>query len=103
MKSRNGFGLPKYFGYHSYGKKKFYFRAMFAQSYFALPVNHNTLHHCFAWTFDHFTSLPILEGAIIRKSNYEYNKYFSIYTRRKSGVAYDRKIEKHPKKKGETC
>ena len=28
--------------------------------------------YCFAWGFYHFTCLPILEGAIIRITNYDY-------------------------------
>ena len=64
---------------------------MFSQYYFALPVNHNTLHHIFSCTFYHFTSLPILEGAMIRITNYEYDKYFSIYAWGKSGGPCDAK------------
>ena len=39
--------------------------AMFAKSYFALPVNHNKLDHFFDWNIYNFTCLPILEGNII--------------------------------------
>ena len=45
-------------------ENRFYVRAMFAQYYFSLPVNHNTLYH--------FTFLDILEEDIIRVTNYEW-------------------------------
>ena len=64
---------------------------MFAQLYFALPVNHNTLQHSFAWIFYRFTCLPILEGGIIRITFYDYDKYFSIAAWRKLGVSCDAK------------
>ena len=75
-------------------KKGFNVRAMFAQSYFALPVLHNVLHHFFSWAFYHFTCLPILEGYIIIITNYEYDKYFSISTWGKSGASCDIKTKK---------
>ena len=67
---------------------------MFAQSYFVLPVNHNTLDHFFAWTFYHFTCFHILEGAIIRITKYDYNKYFSITALAISGGSCDLKKQK---------
>ena len=59
-------------------KNRFNVRYMFDQSYFALPVHHNTLHYFFAYTFYHFTCLPILEGDIIRITNHDYDEYLSI-------------------------
>ena len=45
-KSRHGIGLPTTCGYYNCGGKTgFNIIAMFALSYFSLPVNHNTLHH----------------------------------------------------------
>ena len=68
-------------------KKGFNVRAMFAQSYFALPVLHNVLHHFFSWAFYHFTCLPISEGSLTRTklTDYYYDKYFIIYAWIKSG------------------
>ena len=82
-------------------KKGFNVQAMIDQYYFALPVNHNTLHHFF-WNFNHFTFLPILEGAIIGITNHDYDKYFSIATWGKSDESCDAKEkEKHKKQKKE--
>ena len=72
-------------------KKGFNVRDMFAQCYFALPVNHNTLHHFFAWKFYHFTCLNILEGAIIRITKYDHDRYFSISAWGKSVGSFDAK------------
>ena len=58
---------------------------MFVQFYFTLPVIYNILHPFFAWNFYHFAYLPILEGGIVRISNYDYDKYFSIDAWVKSG------------------
>ena len=73
-------------GYQRCGKTTgFIVRDIFAQSYLTLPVNHNSLHNYFAWTFYHFTCFPVLEGDIIRIANYDYDKYFSISTWGKPG------------------
>ena len=69
----------------------FNIRAMFSQSYFALPVNHNTLHNFLDCKFYHFTCLPILEGAIIMITNCDYDKYFSISAQVKQGGSFDSK------------
>ena len=45
----------------------------------------NILHHFFAWNFYHSTRLPILEGYIIRITNYDYDKYFIIKSWGKPG------------------
>ena len=55
VKYRHGIGIPTTCGYHYCGKKGFNVIAMFDQTYFALPVNHSTLHHLFAWTFYHLS------------------------------------------------
>ena len=48
-----------------------------------------------------FTYLPILEGDIIRITNYEYDKYSSISAWGKPGGSCDEKVkEKSRKKKG---
>ena len=65
---------------------------MFSQSYFTLPVLQNTLHHVFAWTFYHFTYLPLLEGYIVHIKNYDYDKYLSIDAWVKSGEKCDAKV-----------
>ena len=39
----------------------------------------------FQWKFYHFAYLLILEGVIVRISNYDYDKYFSIDAWVKSG------------------
>ena len=72
---------------------------MFTQYYFALPVLHNILHHSFAWTFYHFTCLPIFEGDIISITNYYYEKYFSVAAWEKPGGSCGIKSKvKHHKK-----
>ena len=83
-------------------KTGFNVRDMFHQYYFSLSVNHNTLHF-FAWTFYHFTCLPILEGDVIRIPDYEYDKYLSISTY--GGNQLDRVMgeKKYQKKKGKKC
>ena len=43
----------------------------------------------------HFTFLPILEGDIVRISNYDYDKYFSIYAWGKSGGTCDIKVKEN--------
>ena len=73
---------------------------MFAQSYFALPELHNILHHFFAWTFYHFTCLPILEGDIIRIANYDHDKYFTIAAWGESVGLWDEKVKGKYNKKG---
>ena len=46
VESIHGIGLPTTCGYNDCGEKNsFNFRAMFAQSYFALPVLHGILNH----------------------------------------------------------
>ena len=85
-------------------KTGFNVRATFDQSYFAPPVLHNILHHFFAWKFYHFTYLPILEGYIIKITNYYYDKYFSIDAWENLGVSCDAKVKlKYHKKKGKKC
>ena len=60
-------------------KNGFNVRAMFAQSHFAPPLLNNISNHFFAWTIYHFNCLPILEVDIIRITNHDYDKYFSIF------------------------
>ena len=50
---------------------------MFDKSYFELKVLHKIFHNLFAWTFYHFTCLPLLEGDIVRIINYNHDIYFS--------------------------
>ena len=47
----------------------------------------------------HFTFLPILEGDIVRISNYDYDKYFSIYAWGKSGGTCDTKVKENTREK----
>ena len=61
MKLRHGIGLPTTCDYQHCGEKWFNVRAVLAQSYFALPVLHNILHHLFHgnlpfYLFDYFVS-----------------------------------------------
>ena len=51
---------------------------MVDQYYFALTLVQNILNQFFAWTFYYFTCLNILEGDIIKITDYDYDKYFSI-------------------------
>ena len=67
-------------------------RDIFVQYYFSLPLLHNILHH-FYWKLHHLNCLPILEGDIIRITNYEYDQYFSIYAWWKLGVSCDAKVK----------
>ena len=78
IKLRHGIGLPTTCGYHHCEKEGLDVRALFDKSYFALPVNHNTLHHFFAWKFYRLTLFPILEGETIRITNHDHDKYFGI-------------------------
>ena len=71
-------------------KKSFNVRDMFAR-YFSLPANQNILHPIFAWKSHHFTCLPILEGDILRITNYDYDIFFSIAAWGKSGGSCDTK------------
>ena len=73
---------------------------MFAQYYFALTVNHNTLRFV-SWNFDPFICLSILEGGIIRITNYDYDKYFSFAARGKLDGLCDTKLKEKYKKKSE--
>ena len=66
-------------------RKGFNVGAMFAQTYLKLPVLHRILHHLFAWKFYHFTCLAIMEGYIVKITEYEYDKYFSISEWKKPG------------------
>ena len=99
VKSRYGIVTPTTYGYqHCVEKTGFNVRAMFAQSYLALPVLNNILHHFFAWTFHHFTFSPILEDDIVRTINYDYDKYFSITAWGKSGGSHYKQVkEKYTK------
>ena len=58
---------------------------MFSQYYFAQPLLHNILYHIIDLEFYRFTCLRILEGDIIGRTNYDYDKYFSIAAGGKSG------------------
>ena len=56
VKYRHVIGTPATCGYqHFFEKSGFNDRAIFAQSYFVLPVLHNILHHYSQWMFYHFT------------------------------------------------
>ena len=46
----------------------------------------------------HFNCLPILEGDIVRISNHDYDKYFSIYAWGKSGGTCDTKVKENTRK-----
>ena len=70
-------------------KTGFNVRAIFAQYYFALPVDHITLHYFFAWKFYYFACLPILEGDITRIANNDYDENFIISELGKSGGPCD--------------
>ena len=93
VKYRHDIGLPTACDYHNCGEKiGSNVRAIFDQYYFSLPVLHNILHHFSAWTFYHFTYLPILERYILCITNYDYDKYFSIAAWIKSGATCDAKL-----------
>ena len=66
---------------------------MFAQSYFKLEVLHNIFHNYFACRFYHLICFTIPEGDIIRITNNDYDKYFSISEWRKSGGSCDAKVK----------
>ena len=94
VKYRHGIGLPKTCGYQYCIEKTGYNdRDMFSQSYFALPLRNYIFHHFFAWTFYHFTCLPIMGVYISRITNHDYDKYFSIYEWGKSGGTCDAKVK----------
>ena len=97
VESRHGIVIPSTCVYKRFGEKKYFnVRSIFYQSYFVLPVQHNILNHFFAWKFYYFTCLPIMEGDIVRISNYDYDKYFIIYEGGGSGVSCDVRVkEKH--------
>ena len=76
---------------------------MFVESYFSLPVLYNILHHFFALKFYHFNCLPILEGDIIRITNYDYDIYFSISVWGKSDGSCDAEVKVKYQKKGKKC
>ena len=79
-------------------KEGFNVRAMFLQFHFALLVLHNILHHCFALKFCHFTCLLILEGDIVKITNYDYDKYFCIAAWIKSGGSCAEKLKEKTRK-----
>ena len=54
---------------------------------------YTTYYNFFAWNFYHFIFLPTLEGYIVRITNYDYDKYFSIDTGGKSGGRCDAKLK----------
>ena len=79
-KLRHGLGLPTTCGFHNCcGKTGFNIRAIFDQSYFALTVLNNILHHFSLGCF--IISLVCL----FCKTNFHYDKIISIFILVKPG------------------
>jgi len=62
MKEIIGFGMPTTCGYSiTMGSEceVSHFQSYYVQNCFAVPIQNNSVHHQYAWSFPHCTALPI--------------------------------------------
>ena len=93
VKSRHGIELPTTCGYQNCGEKRVLMLELCLLDLIFHYQYYTTYCIFFHWAFYHFTCLPILRGDIIRITNYDNDKYFTIAAWGESGGSRDAKVK----------